>query len=104
LRTRLGEIRRRAERNAAHIASNTESTNGRDLVDDIVMAAWLVLHKNADKVGTAALPWAYVMSSAQRTCQQTYAPNNYLQAPHPSGVEPEPPHHAPSIPSPPQPR
>lgn len=62
----LAEIRRRAARNAAHIASSTETSLDRDLVDDVVMAAWMVLRQNRDKITSAQRPWAYLMSSAQR--------------------------------------
>jgi hypothetical protein len=39
---------------------------GRGLVDDMVLAAWMVLRRHGDKVLAAARPWAYLMSSAQR--------------------------------------
>ena len=39
---------------------------GRGLVDDVLLAAWTVLHRHGDKVLAAASPWAYLMSSAQR--------------------------------------
>jgi hypothetical protein len=39
---------------------------GRGLVDDVLLAAWLVLRRHGDKVVAAARPWAYLMSSAQR--------------------------------------
>lgn len=38
---------------------------GRGLVDDVLLAAWLVLRRHSDKVLSAARPWAYLMSSAQ---------------------------------------
>lgn len=52
--TLLREIRRRAVRNASHIAARADIPTGRNLVDDIVAAAWLVLHDHADIVTTAA--------------------------------------------------
>jgi hypothetical protein len=62
----LAEIRRRAVRNAAHVATVTDAAMGRALVDDVLLAAWLVLHRHGDKVRAAAQPWAYLMSSAQK--------------------------------------
>jgi len=62
----LAEIRKRAVRNAAHVAAATGVTMERELVDDVLLAAWLVLHRHRDKVLAAARPWAYLMSSAQR--------------------------------------
>lgn len=62
----LGEIRRRAIRNPARVGSTTGIPVDRNLVDDVVMAAWLVLHHHPKKVAQAVRPWAYVMSSAQR--------------------------------------
>jgi hypothetical protein len=62
----LAEIRRRAVRNAAHVAELTGAAMGRGLVDDVLLAAWLVLRRHADKVVSAARPWAYLMSSAQK--------------------------------------
>jgi hypothetical protein len=62
----LAEIRRRAVRNAAHVAAATRAAMGRGMVDDVLLAAWMVLHRNADKVLAAARPWAYLMSSAQK--------------------------------------
>jgi hypothetical protein len=59
------EIRRRAVRNAAHVATATGVAMERGLVDDVLLAAWLVLHRHGDKVLAAARPWAYLMSSAQ---------------------------------------
>jgi hypothetical protein len=38
----------------------------RGLVDDVLLAAWMVLHRHGDKVLAAARPWAYLMSSAQK--------------------------------------
>lgn len=62
----LAEVRRRAVRNAAHIAAGADIGPSRDLVDDVVTAAWMVLHRHNDKVLKAARPWAYLMHSAQR--------------------------------------
>jgi hypothetical protein len=62
----LAEIRRRAVRNAAHVAAATGAAMGRGLVDDVLLAAWLVLRRHGDKVLAAARPWAYLMSSAQK--------------------------------------
>jgi len=62
----LTEARRRAVRNAAHVASATGAVMGRGLVDDVLLAAWLVLRRHGDKVLAAARPWAYLMSSAQK--------------------------------------
>jgi hypothetical protein len=62
----LAEIRRRAVRNAAHVAAASRAVMGRGLVDDVLLAAWMVLHRHADKVLAAARPWAYLMSSAQK--------------------------------------
>jgi hypothetical protein len=62
----LAEIRRRAVRNAAHVAAATGVAMGRGLVDDVLLAAWLVLCRHRDKVLAAARPWAYLMSSAQK--------------------------------------
>lgn len=62
----LTEIRHRAVRNAAHIASSTGVATDRDLVDDVVATAWIVLRRHRDKVLAAARPWAYLMSSAQK--------------------------------------
>jgi hypothetical protein len=39
---------------------------GRGLVDDVLLAAWLALRRHGDKVQSAARPWAYLMSSAQK--------------------------------------
>jgi hypothetical protein len=39
---------------------------GRGLVDDVLLAAWLVLRRHGDQVQSAARPWAYLMSSAQK--------------------------------------
>jgi hypothetical protein len=36
------------------------------LVDDVLLAAWAVLHRHSDKVLAAQRPWAYLMSSAQK--------------------------------------
>jgi hypothetical protein len=62
----LGEIRRRAVRNAAHVALAVEMPTDRGLVDDVVTAAWLVLRRHGDAVLAARRPWAYLMSSAQK--------------------------------------
>ena len=62
----LAEIRRRAARNAAHVATATGVAMERGLVDDVLLAAWLVLRRHGDKVLAAARPWAYLMSSAQK--------------------------------------
>jgi hypothetical protein len=62
----LAEIRRRAVRNAAHVAAATGTPMGRGLIDDVLLAAWLVLRRHGDKVLSAARPWAYLMSSAQK--------------------------------------
>jgi len=62
----LAEIRRRAVRNAAHVAAATGVAMQRGLIDDVLLAAWLVLRRHRDKVLAAARPWAYLMSSAQR--------------------------------------
>ena len=62
----LAEIRRRAVRNAAHVARAVEVSTDRGLVDDVVTAAWIVLLRHGDAVLAARRPWAYLMSSAQR--------------------------------------
>jgi hypothetical protein len=62
----LAEIRRRAARNAAHVATATGVAMERGLVDDVLLAAWMVLRRHGDKVLAAASPWAYLMSSAQK--------------------------------------
>jgi hypothetical protein len=62
----LGEIRRRAVRNAAHVTASTGVPMSRGLVDDVLLAAWTVLHRHGDKVLAAERPWAYLMSSAQK--------------------------------------
>jgi len=62
----LAEIRRRAARNAAHVATATGIAMERGLVDDVLLAAWMVLRRHGDKVLAAARPWAYLMSSAQK--------------------------------------
>lgn len=62
----LAEIRRRAVRNAAHVARAVEVSTDRGLVDDVVTAAWIVLRRHGDAVLAARRPWAYLMSSAQR--------------------------------------
>jgi hypothetical protein len=62
----LDEIRKRAVRNAAHVATATGVAMDRGLVDDVLLAAWMVLHRHGDKVLAAERPWAYLMSSAQK--------------------------------------
>jgi hypothetical protein len=62
----LAEVRQRAVRNAAHVAAATGVAVERGLVDDVLLAAWMVLHRHGDKVLAAASPWAYLMSSAQK--------------------------------------
>ncbi len=62
----VAEIRRRAGRNAKHVASTTGVALDRGLVDDVVLAAWMVLRRHGENVPAAARPWAYLMSSAQR--------------------------------------
>jgi hypothetical protein len=62
----LAQVRQRGARNAAHVAAATGVALERGLVDDVLLAAWLLLHRNGDKVLAAARPWAYLMSSAQR--------------------------------------
>lgn len=62
----LAEIRRRAVRNAARLAASTGMATSRGLVDDVMLAAWTVLHRHGDKVLAAERPWAYLMSSAQK--------------------------------------
>src|SRR5918996_494472 len=55
----LAVVRQRAVRNAAHVATETGVAMGRGLVDDVLLAAWLVLRRHGDKVVAAACPWAY---------------------------------------------
>ena len=62
----LAEIRRRAARNAAHVAASTGVPMSRGLVDDVLLAAWMVLHRHGGKVLAAQRPWAYLMCSAQK--------------------------------------
>jgi hypothetical protein len=62
----VAEIRRRAGRNAKHVASTTGVVLERGLVDDVLLAAWMVLRRHGENVLAAARPWAYLMSSAQR--------------------------------------
>jgi hypothetical protein len=62
----LAEIRRRAVRNAAHVATATGVTMDRGLIDDVLLAAWMVLRRHRDKVLAATRPWAYLMRSAQK--------------------------------------
>jgi hypothetical protein len=54
----IAEIRRRAVRNAAHVAAATGTAMERGLVDDVLLAAWMVLRQHRDKVIAAARPWA----------------------------------------------
>ena len=37
---------------------------GCGLVNDVLLAAWLVLRRHGEKVLAAERPWAYLMSSA----------------------------------------
>ena len=62
----VAEIRHRAGRNVKHVASTTRVALDRGLVDDVLLAAWMVLRRHGENVLAAARPWAYVMSSAQR--------------------------------------
>jgi len=62
----LREVRERAVRNAAHVASATGVGCDRGLVDDVVAAAWIVLDRHAEQVLATDHPWAYVMSAAQQ--------------------------------------
>ncbi|HEU4541792.1 MAG TPA: hypothetical protein VFR23_11760 [Jiangellaceae bacterium] len=62
----LAEIRRRAARNASHVASTTGVALERGLVDDVLLAAWMILRRHGEKVLAAVRPWAYLMSSAQK--------------------------------------
>jgi hypothetical protein len=62
----LAEVRRRGARNAAHVAAATGVAMERGLVDDVLLAAWMVLRRHGDTVLAAARPWAYLMSSAQK--------------------------------------
>jgi hypothetical protein len=62
----LREVRERAVRNAAHVASATGVGCDRGLVDDVVAAAWIVLDRYAEQVLATDHPWAYVMSAAQQ--------------------------------------
>lgn len=77
----LAEIRRRAVRNAAHIAARTDTAADRDLVDDVVSAAWLVLRQHQDKVINATRPWAYLMSSAQKHASAEVRAQQLLTSP-----------------------
>lgn len=61
----LGEIRRRAVRNAAHVAASTGGAMGRGLVDDVQLAAWLLLRRHGDKVHAAGRPRAYLIGAKQ---------------------------------------
>jgi DNA-directed RNA polymerase specialized sigma24 family protein len=49
-----------------HVATATGVAMDRGLVDDVLLAAWMVLHRHGDKVLAAERPWAYLMSSAQK--------------------------------------
>jgi hypothetical protein len=60
----LAEIRRRAVRNASHVAAATGTPMARGLVDDMLLAAWLVLRRHGDKVQAAAR-WPSSMKSAR---------------------------------------
>ena len=62
----LTEVRRHAVRNAARVSATTGVVADRGLVDDVLTAAWTVLHRNTAEVMNADRPWAYLMSSAQR--------------------------------------
>jgi hypothetical protein len=62
----LRAVRDRAVRNAAHVAGATGARYDRNLVDDVVTAAWVVLHEHTDRVLAAERSWAYVMRSAQQ--------------------------------------
>jgi hypothetical protein len=62
----LRAIRDRAVRNAAHVAAATGVRCDRDLVGDVVTAAWLVLHRHTEQVLAADRPWAYLMHAAQQ--------------------------------------
>jgi hypothetical protein len=62
----LRAVRDRATRNAAHVAGATGARYDRNLVDDVVTAAWVVLHEHTDRVLAVERPWAYVMRSAQQ--------------------------------------
>lgn len=64
-RALLAEIRRRAESNAAHVASTARSRADRELVDDVLLAAWAFLRRHGEEVLCVARPWAYLLSSAQ---------------------------------------
>lgn len=63
----LEEVRRRAVRVAAHVASKTGVRCDRTLVHDVVAAAWAVLSTQTQQVGAAERRWAYVMSAAGKT-------------------------------------
>ncbi|MFW6034189.1 MAG: hypothetical protein ACOC9R_03555 [bacterium] len=62
----LRAVRERAVRNAAHIAAATGVRCDRDLVGDVVTAAWTVLHGHTEQVLDAERPWAYLMRAAQQ--------------------------------------
>jgi len=62
----LSEIRRHAVRNAARVSASTGAAADRGLADDVLTAAWTVLHRHRAEVMSADRPWAYLMYSAQR--------------------------------------
>ena len=62
----LRAVRDRAVRNAAHVAAATGAYCDRNLVGDVVTAAWIVLHRHTAQVLDAERPWAYVMRAAQQ--------------------------------------
>lgn len=62
----LTEICRRAARNAKHVASTSGVALDRGLVDDVLLAGWMILRRHGENVLAAARPWAYLMRSAQR--------------------------------------
>jgi hypothetical protein len=62
----LSEIRRHAVRNAARVCATTGAAADRGLADDVLTAAWIVLHRHTAEVMNADRPWAYLMYSAQR--------------------------------------
>lgn len=61
----VAEIRRRVVRNVTRVASATDTAVNRGLVDDVLLAAWMILREHGMKVVRAERPWAYLMSSAQ---------------------------------------
>ncbi len=62
----LSEIRRHAVRNAARVRATTGAAADRGLADDVLTAAWIVLHGHTTEVMNADRPWAHLMYSAQR--------------------------------------